>query len=404
MARSDTITLLPLDRYAQIMQIPLPHFNQTEGAKAPVVKGCNGIWDQNARDSLAWTMAQAEEMIAEYLNFWPSPKFITAEEIQFSMPGIRRDWWGAEVETRWSKIECFGTEQLTLKQAGANVIYTNSNNNPNDRENLATISGTGLYVEELAACDDKCEVAVFFREEDGAEDPADCRWEIRPLKVDIDGSTMSITGDSAQFVKPELWELTELESAGNNDSKAWIIDFDTVNLVSQVDVYCRTVNQATPVTLFWDGVCDCVGVCEHSTQTACAYQTDKRRGFFTPRPATWNGTRNIFASPRYSNVIPEKLEASYRAGLPLDKSCRINQSMERAIVKLTNALLPEPPCGFCGDVAVRIWQDDRKAIDPLTLESANMPFDSDKRGALEAWRIVKKFARGRGGKMGRGYR
>ena len=89
MARSDTVTLLPLDRYAQIMYIPLPHFNQMNGSKAPVVKGCNGIWDQNARDALAWTMAQAEEMIAEYLNFWPSPKFIEDEEIAFSLPGLR---------------------------------------------------------------------------------------------------------------------------------------------------------------------------------------------------------------------------------------------------------------------------------------------------------------------------
>lgn len=404
MARSDTITLLPLDRYAQIMNIPLPHFNQMNGNKAPVVESCNGIWDQDARDTLAWTMAQTEEMIAEFLNFWPSHKFITSEEIQFSLPGIRGDWWNAEVETRWSKIDCFGTETLTLVQAGASVIYTNSNNNPQDRENLATISSTGLYVEELGACDDKCEVAVFFREADGAEDTADERWEIRPLKVDIDGATMSITADSAQFVLPTLWDLTELESAGNVDSNAWKIDFDTANLVSQVDVYCRTINQATPITLLWEGVCDCPGICEHSTQTACAYQTDKRRGFFVPRPATWNGTSNVFAAPKYSNIIPESLQANYRAGLPLDKSCRMNQTMERAIIKLTNALLPEPPCGFCGDVAKRIWSDDRQPVDPLTPEAASLPWDIYKKGALEAWRIVKIFARGRGGKMGRGYR
>lgn len=404
MARSDTITLLPLDRYATIMYIPLPHFNQLEGAKAPVVKGCNGIWDQMARDALAWTMAQAEEMIAEYLNFWPSPKFLTDEEIAFNLPGVRQDWEWAEIQTRYGLIDCFGTETLTLKKANADVIYTNSNNNPNGRENLATISSTGLYVEELAACDNKCEVAVFFRETDGAEDSADCRWEIKPLKVDIDGSTMSITGDSALFVKPELWELTELESAGNVDSKAWIIDFDTGNLVTHVDVYCRTVNKQSPVTLRWDGICDCVGICEHRTQTACAYRTDKRRGYFAPRASTWNGTTNIEARPLHCHIPPESVLTNYRAGFALDKSCRMNSSMERAIVKLTNALLPEPPCGFCGDVANRIWNDDRRPVDPLTPEVASMPWDIYKRGALEAWRIVKLFALGRGSKAGRGYR
>jgi hypothetical protein len=106
------------------MQISLPHFNQTNGAKAPVVDGCDdrGIWDQTARDSLAWTMEQAEEMIAEYLRFWPSPKFIVDEEIAFSLPGVRGDWWNAEVETEFKWIDCFGTEQLTLVQSDAAVI------------------------------------------------------------------------------------------------------------------------------------------------------------------------------------------------------------------------------------------------------------------------------------------
>ena len=405
MARSDTVTLLPLDRYAEIMQLSLPHFNQMNGAKAPVVSGCDdeGIWDQTARDALAWTMAQAEEMIAEYLRFWPSPKFITGEEIAFSLPGVRGDWFNAEIETEWAHIDCFGTEQLTLVQAGAYVIYSNSNNNPLGRENLATISGTGLYVDELTACDDKCEVAVFFREADGAEDSADCRWEIKPIKVDIDGSTMSITADSALFVKPELWELTEMAAAGSNDDKAWMIDFDTANLVAQVDVYCRTVNQQSPITLQWDGVCNCAGVCQHKTQTACAYRTDKRRGFFAPRASTWNGTTNIYATPLHC-FPPESILANYRAGLPLIKSCRMNANMERAIVKLTNALMPAPPCGFCSDVAVRTWQDDRQAIDPLTPEAASMPWGVYKRGALKAWRIIKLFTMGTGGKVGRGYR
>ncbi len=69
MARSDSVTLLPLDRYSQLMQIPLTHFNQLQGAKAPVVKNCNnkGVWDQDARNALAWTIATAEELIAEFL-------------------------------------------------------------------------------------------------------------------------------------------------------------------------------------------------------------------------------------------------------------------------------------------------------------------------------------------------
>ncbi len=239
---------------------------------------------------------------------------------------------------------------------------------------------------------------------DGAEDAADPRWEIEPIRVDIDGDTMHITADASMFVRPDLWKLTKANAAGHPNSDDWIINYSTANLVSQVDVYCRTVNKQTPVTVFWDGVCNCTGVCTHRTQLACAYPTDFKRGYFVPRTATWNGTTNIDANPLH-NVPPESVTVNYRAGYPFDLlgNCRMNPQLERAILKLTNALLPEPPCGFC-DPAKNRWRQDREDVNPLTAEAANLPWDLYKQGALEAWRIIKKFARGRGMKMGRGYR
>ena len=98
---------------------------------------------------------------------------------------------------------------------------------------------------------------------------------------------------------------------------------------------------------------------------------------------------------------PEAVRVNYRAGYPLDsKTCRMNSNLERAIVKLTNVLLPEPPCAFCDAAQIR-WKQDRTNIDPLTPEAAGMPWDLYSMGALEAWRIVKRYAMGRGGKLGR---
>lgn len=392
MARSDTITLLPLDRYAEIMKIPLTHFNQLNGPLAPLVGGCNDIWDQDARDFLAWTMAEAEEMIATELGFWPSPKFMTAEQVNFGLEGVRSDWLNAEARTEWGYVQGWGTETLTLRQANAGVEYTDDDNDPLGRPELATI-GTAIY-DDLPACSDPCDVAVFFRVADGSEDAADPRWEIRPIKVDIDGNTMRITAESSLFVRPDLWKLTEMDCLGSDDTGKWKWNWQTANLVSQVDVYCRTVNTQLPVTLQWDNVCGCsTSICEHNTQTACAYNTDNRHGFFIPRPASGS---NVLATPLY-RYPPESVLVNYRAGYPLDsRNCRMNPQLERAIVKLTNVLLPESPCGFC-DAADTRWKNDRKTIDPLTPEAASLPWDLYAQGALEAWRIVKKFARGRGG-------
>jgi len=377
------------------MQIPPPHFNQLNGLKAPVL--CDDVWDQDSRDMLAWNMQTAEEMIAQELGYFPAPTFITNERHKLALTGVRWDWEQAELQTDYGRIECYGTETLTLVQADATVEYMDLDNDPLGREETAEI-GNALYA-DLPACSEECDVAVFFRVADGAKDAADPAWEIRPITVDIDNNTMRIRAESSLFVRPELWDLTEVDCAGSDEPNKYKWEFQTANLVSQVDVYCRTINQQSPVTLLWDGVCDCTGVCQHRTQTGCAYATDLERGFFVPRPSTWNGTTNVDAAPTYS-VAPEAVRINYRAGFPLNRSCRMDARLERAIVKLTNVLLPEPPCEFCGEAKGR-WHDDRKPIDPLTPEAATMPWDLYERGALEAWRIVKRLARGQGGKLGR---
>jgi hypothetical protein len=392
-------TLLSPSRYAQIMQIPLPHFWQMQGPKAPLRGGCDDVWDEEARAALVWAMLQAEEMIANELGFYPAPKFTVDEEIAFGLTGVRNDWLNGEVKTKWGYVSDYGTEKLTLVQADAVIQYQDLDDDPNGREETARI-GTSLYG-DLSACAKACDVAIFFRVADGADDAADDRWEIRPIKVDIDGSTMRITADSALFIKPGLRALTKMDCVASEYPNDWIYNFDLGNLVAKVDVYCRTVNQQTPVTLRWDGVCTCTtSPCAHDTQCACAYPTDMKRGFFAPRPATWNGASNIYVAATYTNP-PESVLVDYRSGYLLDsKSCRMNAELERAIVKLTNVLLPEPPCGFCDAAEIR-WKGDRKNIDPLTPEAASMPWDLYAQGALEAWRIVKKLAMGRGSKMGR---
>lgn len=397
MSRSDNVTLLPLDEWAKWMSVSGPHFNQMNGAEAPLYGGCDKVWDQDAIDLLAWTMQQAEDLIIAELGFYPVPTFITSETHLFELAGVRNDWYNAELQTDYGYVTGYGTEQLTLVQANATVEYLDLDNDPFERKETAEI-GNQLYA-DLPACSAECDVAVFFRVADGATDAADSRYEIRPLRVDIDGTTMRIRADSSLFIRPDLRRLTEMNCKGSTDEGKWKYDFALTNLVTQVDVYCRTINTQTPVTLQWDGVCNCTNVCSHTTQTACAYPIQNKQGIFTPRAATWNGTTNIFASPTYRKP-PESVIVNYRAGYPLDRNCRMDGNLQKAIIKLTNVLLPEPPCAFCDQAQTR-WKQDRTDLDPLTEEAANMPWGLYTKGALEAWRIVRKYAMGRGGKLGR---
>jgi hypothetical protein len=239
-------------------------------------------------------------------------------------------------------------------------------------------------------------VRVYFREADGAWDSADPRWEIRPVKADVDGTVLTITAESCMFVKPENWESGKLDfDAGSTE---WMVPFTINELVDAVDLYCESTDEATPVTLYWEGVCTCGTQCSHQTQAACAYVTDWERGWFAPRPATWDGANHQWTAALYSDP-PVKLTVDYLAGYPLDeRTCRMHPVLERAVVKLANALLPEPPCGYC-DQAEVLWKRDRQPVDPLTPEAASMPWDVYSQGALEAWRIVKRFTRRTGGSV-----
>jgi hypothetical protein len=373
------------------MRINAPHFHQLDGQLAPMQSGCDDLWDQDDREALAWAVSQAEQMIEEELGTFLVPTQVTGEEIR--MARTRRDWWNAEFATRYKKVSAFGTRALTLLQADAPVTYSDEDGDPLGREETATVGQPGIYG-YLPGCDDECDVAVYFRVADGAWDAANPWFEIRNLRADIDSSSvMYLTGESAMFVRPALWGLREVDCAGADD---WRWPFLTTNLVDYVDVYCRSVSLGTPVTLHWEGMCDCASPCAHSTQGACAYVTDWDRGHFAPRAATWGGTAHVEATPTYS-VVPVKMTVDYVAGWPLDAvRCRMDSRLERAVVKLANALLPEPPCGYC-DAAKVLWERDREAVDPLTPEAAGLPWDIYSKGALEAWRIVKRMAEGRGG-------
>jgi len=395
-ARAETVTLLPLDRYANIMHLTPCHFNQVAGPKAPLRSGCDDVWDQDAREALAWTMETAEQMIADALGFWPAPKWIVNEEHRIGR--VRGDWQNAEFQTEWKYVQQFGTQSLTLIEAAAPVTYEDRDHDQYGREETAVIGDpAALYYYLSNLCSDPCDVRVFFREEDGAWDDADPRWEIRPVRADADGDHMTITGESCMFVRPISWENTSQESPGGE----WVVPFDVNELVDAVDVYCEDVDLSTPITLYWEGVCTCGTQCSHATQGACAYVTDWERGWFALRPATWDGANHQWLASLYATA-PVKFTVSYLAGYPLDpRTCRMHPMLERAIVKLTNVLLPEPPCGYC-DAARVLWERDREPVDPLTPEAASMPWDQYSRGALESWRICKRFSRASSGGSVRG--
>ena len=87
MSRASTDTLLSLDRFATIFGWEPPAFNQ--GVSSIIFPGnaaCEPVYqyswqrhDAVAREDIALEIAQAEQDIANFLGWWPAPRWIAQD-------------------------------------------------------------------------------------------------------------------------------------------------------------------------------------------------------------------------------------------------------------------------------------------------------------------------------------
>jgi hypothetical protein len=374
MAVSKFVTSLPLDTYADTMGINSAHFNQMNGQNAPTSHDCDKIWDQPDRDQLARTIQQAENMIKIQLGYDLVPTYYENADVRL-LKNVRADWWNGAYLAPHKKVESYGTQTMTLLFAGAPITYQDLDNDPRGIKETAVI-GDFLY-DMLPKCDGVCKLHVFYRRADGARYDADPEWEIRPIEVTEYGEFQTIRAPATQFLKPELMRLTERACYKSDDEDAWIYAYDEANLVEYVDIYCQVLDEDEQGTVTWLTGC---GVCDTTSADICIYPVLDSISKFVVAPK---------AGECISNCPPRKMQINYTSGYPLDNLCQMDTNLQRAVVKLTNALLPQSPCGC--EISYNMWVADREPVNPLTLESANLPWDLNSQGALEAWRIVKSF-------------
>lgn len=337
MARSNTPTLLPLDRYAQLMGVPLAHFNNLDDGQ--IMDACRPFWVQSEHDELALALNQAEEKLRRHLHFDVAPTwwsetlpFGQAEAIWYA------DWTIAPVTPSYGHVHAFGRRAATLVAAGVTVTYNGN-----------TASLTVEVGEGVASS----EIRVYYRTADGADGAGSDGWEIRPLRVAVAGGSAQVTGNRALFVQPAI---READYPAPYD--------DPASYVEQVDVYRVYTDPALPVTLIWDAETgeDPTG---NTTQTAAARLLDPETGQFQVRPATWDeDTEEHVAAEALRFAAPERIAVHYHAGYVLDLLGRMDAQLEEAALRLANVLLPERGIPFCDPATLKYARD--REIDERT--------------------------------------
>ena len=373
MARSDIVTQLPLDTYARIMGVPGWTFNQMVIASRNVA-GCDSVVYQNGysgdatyyvgRDEIAQAIATAESQIAAVLGFWPAPKYICDDVVEWIIPLRSTQIYLPVLRARWGHMVTFGLETFDIVKAGVAVVTPLYGETDKVTVTVNTIYGTDV--------ESPCEVFVVFP---GAE--ASVKWQIRPLDVSIatDG-TITITGYLWQFVDPTIWEGTAVAGPAN--------------IVATVDVYRRYTDTTYNGTIYWDKLI----TCGTESIVGCGTIKYSRLSLFTIKPAVFTAGIGWQLSTWPTPEPPQRVEVSYLAGYDenaCDDCSGMGEALAAAVVRLANIHMLDNPCG-CNAFKDR-FDNDRKVIDTSARMAARAQkyFGSSQLGAIFALSVLDQL-------------
>lgn len=413
MARAETLTKLPLDRWFQIIGVNPLHGNGVY-VNAPTV--CAQPWlqfpyqaaDRVGREDVAQAIAQAEADIEHFLGYRLVPRWETdewrptvrpwrPELFNLSVTDVRG--MAQTVQANWHHFISGGVRVQTPVAADSAIVY--SDDDGDGYEEVATITPT------VAAGQDPCELRVYLPVSNtmvltGGED----QWEIRPISVSVSGTTATIRFRREQLVKPEL-QLDLVPPADDSHLRGVDGAVDG-NFLTEVDVYRVYNDPQTQATFLWEplgtGCTSCTGtgceVCAYATQTGClTVRGDPRLSILSYRPATWDADEEQFDSVAWAvQRQPEIVRLYYYAGLR-DKNLAcptvtMDREWERTVAYYAAALLDRPVCE-CNNVHawVEHWRRDLaiKGEEGLQISARDLdnPFGT-RRGMVHASRRVTR--------------
>lgn len=344
---------LTLDRYQEIMRLPIAAFNGLNNPNEYAIEQCSTIWKQSSRDDLATWLAVAEERRETELGYFLSPKYTVDEEQQYTSPVILNQ----------KKLIQLGVEATTDIEGGVALTHRDmyyAINDPVEISVTTTVTDTD-------------EICVYYPDED---------IKIRPSSVTISGGTATIKIPRSRLVDPDYL-----------DDRSDPLDYnDDDNFLTAVDVKRCYTSIATAVDFAWTSVQlayygrVCPANCSEVTQAGCgtitgvrAYRTSQVTLF----PATFSGETPSGAHFTYG-FLPQYVRVSYLSGQ------RSSPNHELLTARYAHTLMANTPCS-CPYVE-QYWQNDRKDADFVT------PYGNTQ-GAQAAWMADSRAKIGVGGMM-----
>lgn len=340
-------------------------------------------------------MHVVEEEIANYLGYYPAPKWI-AKEMHPYPRHHRRDVYGYKsITTKKGKFIQAGQRAVSLIDDAVTVTY--SDPNTTGINDTATITvATSLT--------DACEIKVYHLGKSGLPE-----WEIRPARSKtISGGNAVLVFDSWLLLKPSL-----LEAYPTTAGFAGLDLATSSNFVTTVDVYREyTDNTVKSAEFSWEpGFCTSCGgtgcgACANTTQDGCLHVRDVDRGIVVPAPATYDSDDAAWTFSQWTECHePDTVKVWYYAGdlseqFLRGESCnQLSMYFAQAIAWMTAARVERPVCG-CNNVRSMFQELQRDVAFSGSGEGEGSffvnqddlanPFGT-KKGELLAWRRLGKL-------------
>lgn len=410
MAVAQTRTFLSLDRFAQVVGINPLHFSQVfvrdimdaVTCDTPVMQYSWQTAQKASRESVAESIAAAEDQIVSALKFNPLMSWTVEEEQPFARPanpqlyngpalGIRAQYQTLRANKGY--IISGGQQAKSLIVAATPVTYSD-----NDGDGYKERASIGF----ATTVTDPQELAVYYPGQDGADE-----WEIRPMRsMSIAGGIATLTMRREQLVLPNLLEV--LNPSGVDGS-------EDANFLTTLDVYRKYNDPSVQSQFIWNPVggteCYCSGesdcpTCGFSVQNGCLVTRNPKLGIVAPQPGSWNGS--AFDVTSFSlGRSPDRVRLWYRSGYRKQELAfpllQMDPMLERAIAYLALANMQRPFCACEPLEANTMWWREELAHNESTQaktsswqldrDSLRNPFGTT-RGARYAWNIISGYILG----------
>src|SRR4030042_959793 len=141
MAYAQVRTLIPLDNFANVLQLDPIHFNSIVTALRPERNACDSVYTQHdwqdagrvSRETVALAIKQAEDTVTSYLGYFPVPDWVEEEEHPLTRPFKPELTYAININTQGKKQSITtdtgyfiegGRKAKTLISANSAVVYS----------------------------------------------------------------------------------------------------------------------------------------------------------------------------------------------------------------------------------------------------------------------------------------